>query len=112
MSATLENDFTKTCSIYFEHNVCVGGYSYLLIFGHHINGAFISIPNWKICCEASDLQYQKDYNADKMISAGLDIEVADALASYISTWIDAQREVRNLKLLYSSCYGKIAFIEK
>ena len=53
MRTKLEHDFTKNTKVYFEHSVEINDNSYLIIFGHHINGGFIAIPNWNICCEAS-----------------------------------------------------------
>ena len=53
MITKLEHNFTKNTKIYFEHNLEINENSYLIIFGHHINGGFIAIPDWNICCEAS-----------------------------------------------------------
>lgn len=36
-----------------EISVDYGGNNYLVIYGQHINGGFISIPNWNVCVEAS-----------------------------------------------------------
>lgn len=41
MITKLEHNFTKNTKIYFEHNVEINENSYLIIFGHHINGGFI-----------------------------------------------------------------------
>lgn len=87
MKAALETDFTKSCGVCFEHSVCVGGYTYLMIYGHHINGGFICIPNWNICCEASTHPYSIEYNAKQMEAAGLDYHVAKELAAYIDDFL-------------------------
>mgnify|MGYP006974439479 CR=1 FL=1 len=95
MKTTLEKDFTSNCRIYLEHNIAFDGYTYLLIYGHHINGAFISIPNWKIACEATDIPHNTRYNAEKMRSAGLDADVSQALAEYIDKWISNSMNTEN-----------------
>ena len=71
MNTNTKNDYTDSCHIYFERTINVSGYSYLVIFGTHINGGFICIPNWKISCEASNLPYSKDYNMQRLITAGI-----------------------------------------
>lgn len=78
-----EADFTSEKNqIYFEHSVEIEGYSYLIIFGHHINGGFIAIPNWNICCEASS-DADVIYNSTKLHEAGLEINISKAIANYI-----------------------------
>ena len=37
------HDLTDTAKIIFEHDVQFNGYSYLVIFGRHINGGFNSL---------------------------------------------------------------------
>lgn len=92
MNALFERDFDGVVDVCFEHSVNVGGMSYLLIFGRHVNGGFICIPNHNIGCEATTVPYTVEYNTDKMVEAGLDREVARALALHIEDWIN-----RNLK---------------
>ena len=36
-----------------EVSIDYDGFNYLTIFGHHINGWFIAIPNHGVCCEAA-----------------------------------------------------------
>lgn len=43
---TFKTDNIKEFSV--NHN----GFNYLVIYGHHINGWFIAIPNWRISAEA------------------------------------------------------------
>lgn len=87
MEVKLESSFTTDVKIYFEHNIAIGGYTYLVIFGKHINGGFICVPNWKWGCEASDYNNSVGYNKEKLIEAGAGEEVAEAIAKYIDEWI-------------------------
>ena len=66
----------------FEFNVSINGYSYLVIYGRHINGGFCCIPNWGYGCEMGE-PMSIDYNAGKLESVGLDREVATAIAKAI-----------------------------
>lgn len=57
----------KTYEITETHEFSVdwNGFSFLIIYGHHINGWFIAIPNWNVCTEAG--QPEDDaYNATKL----------------------------------------------
>lgn len=87
MKASLDKDRTNQTEVFFQHDISVNGHSYIVIFGKYINGGFICIPNWSIGCEASAYTNSAPYNAEKMISAGLDPEVATTLAEYIDAWI-------------------------
>lgn len=43
-----------------EMIIDIDGYSFLCIFGEHINGGFLAIPNWNICTklgDANDISY-------------------------------------------------------
>lgn len=91
MKAKLENDFTSNLTIHFEHNVEFCGMTYLVIFGSHVNGGFICIPNHNWCCEASDYANSAGYNTRKLIEAGATKEVATAIAEYIDNW-NSKRE--------------------
>lgn len=83
MKDLYKNDFTYSTSIVFEHEIQFNGYSFLVIFGRHVNGGFIAIPNWGICCEASaDGSYL--YNTEKLNSTGLDLKSSETIARYIS----------------------------
>ena len=94
----LEQDFTKDSKILFEHSLAIGGNTYLVIYGVHINGGFICIPNHKIGCEAASLTMKEEFNKDKMIEAGLKEEPAAAIAKYIEEWLreneEAMQQVR------------------
>lgn len=93
-----ETSYSHTCGIYFEHSVSCFGYSFLVIFGYHINGAYICIPNWSIGCEASDHLNAIEYNRANLKKAGAKPGVALAVASYIDKWIlENQDEVGALR---------------
>ena len=88
MITKLEHNFTKNTKIYFEHNVEINENSYLIIFGHHINGGFIAIPDWNICCEASANSDSSYYNQMKLIDAGMNGITAKEISEYINSWIE------------------------
>lgn len=52
-----------------EMNINAGGYSFLCIFGKHINGGFLAIPTWNICVELSDDANDFAYNSDQIYKA-------------------------------------------
>lgn len=70
-----------------EESISVGGFSFLCIFGEHINGGFLAIPNWNICCELGDAN-DFAYNTNKIYIAlkhikdlnGYYFTIADTLA--------------------------------
>lgn len=37
-----------------EISVDWNGFNYLIIYGYHINGWFVAIPNWNVCTEIAD----------------------------------------------------------
>lgn len=37
-----------------EFSVDWNGFNFLIIYGHHINGWFIAIPNWNVCVESAE----------------------------------------------------------
>lgn len=92
MKTTIITDHTKECYIYFEHSIPINGCEYFLIFGHHTNGGFICIPNWNICCEASDSIGSVGYNASKLliagISQGFNKEIVTKLALHIEEFLE------------------------
>lgn len=49
----------------YEISVNACGHNFLIIYGHHINGWFISILNWNVCTEASNPN-DVYYNASKL----------------------------------------------
>ena len=75
--------FTQSCKIYIEESISIGGFSYLYIFGRHINGGFICLPGWGITCEASALPNNESYNRDRLTVAGLPENVSSVIAVHI-----------------------------
>lgn len=69
-------------NVIFESNIAVGGWTYLVIYGKHINGYYCCIPNWNYGCEMAEAA-QVSYNTDKLIQCGVKEEVAEALAKAI-----------------------------
>lgn len=54
-----------------EFSADISDLSFLIIYGHHINGWFIAIPNWGICTEASGPS-SVGYNATKLGQTPMD----------------------------------------
>ena len=48
-----------------EFSVDWNGFNFLVVYGEHINGWFIAIPNWNKCTEAGEPS-NVDYNATKI----------------------------------------------
>lgn len=48
-----------------EFSIDWNGFNFLIIYGHHINGWFIAIPNWNVCTEIGELS-DVAYNATKI----------------------------------------------
>lgn len=67
----------------FGADISINGYSYLLIYGKHINGYFCSIPNHNLGCEMAEPN-DTYYNSKKLNNAGLDIITAKKIAETIS----------------------------
>ena len=89
----IEKDYTTEAQVLFEHSLAIGGLSYLVIYGMHINGGFICIPNWNIGCEAANNEYSIDFNTDKLINAGMKEEDAREIAAYIDNWLLDNKEL-------------------
>lgn len=66
----------------FEIDVEFHGYSYLVIYGTHINGGFCCIPNWGIACEMSDPS-DTFFNSEALMRSHLPKAVARAIAAAI-----------------------------
>ena len=86
MKATFGKDVTSNCQIFFEHYVYCNGWTFLLIYGRHINGGFICIPNWNICCEASTFRKACEYHTNNLVEAGMNYDTARLLAMYIDDY--------------------------
>lgn len=74
---------TYGAKVEFEKSVDIDGYNYLVIYGTHINGGFIAIPNWGVCCEAADGAGETHYNTEQLIKAGLSENAAEGIACAI-----------------------------
>ena len=48
-----------------EFSVDWNGFNFLIIYGHHINGWFVAIPNWNTCTEIGEPE-DIAYNATKL----------------------------------------------
>ena len=57
------------------HEISVG--CFLIIYGKHINGWFIAIPNWEVCTEAANPQ-DVFYNTEKLSRVSKIKNVKDA----------------------------------
>lgn len=57
----------STYGVSETHEISVdwNGYNFLIIYGHHINGWFIAIPNWQVCTEAGH-PIDNFYNTEKL----------------------------------------------
>ncbi|MBQ8086220.1 MAG: hypothetical protein IJ232_08970 [Lachnospiraceae bacterium] len=97
MDVRFQEDFTDSVEIFLEHSISYNGFSYTFIYGKHINGGFIAIPYWKICCEASSFATDTGYNADKLAQAGLDRGAARAIAIYIKDAMLLKEEIEGVK---------------
>jgi hypothetical protein len=73
---------THSANVRFEISVNVGGSSYLVIFGEHVNGLFCCIPNHKVSCE---MTYPVDtgYNANALRNCDIPVAHAEAIAAAI-----------------------------
>lgn len=85
-------DFTAFTKVYFEYQIEADGYSYLVIYGRHINGGFIAIPNHNVSVEASTNENSRDYNAGKLISVGLSEQTAGQIADIIERYNNEHRQ--------------------
>ena len=83
--ATTEHDHSKWLSNIREHTIAVNGTTYLVMWGHHINGGFIALPGKGYACEAADSDGFSDiaYNTDKLELAGCPEYLAAIIATYI-----------------------------
>lgn len=81
----------KTSNVH-EISVDFDGSYYLVIFGKHINGYFIAIPNWGKSCEATD-PTNTFYNYEKLHEY-FDKKVAQAIADAISEYWSKLQEAK------------------
>ncbi len=77
----------RTYEVSNTHEISIdwNGYNFLVIYGQHINGWFIAIPNWGICIEASD-PTDTFYNSEKLAKAlnkaNAGVELAKAIKEH------------------------------
>lgn len=74
----------EVCNFYtmgktYEISVDYNGWNFLMIFGEHINGWFIALPNHGVCCEAASPR-DTFYNSERLTGAfkGTALEEMDA----------------------------------
>lgn len=84
-------DFTDGTRVLFEHDVQFNGCSYLIVFGRHINGGFVAIPNWNISAELS-ADGSVLYNTEKLEESGLDPATALTIAQHIKDTLESEGE--------------------
>lgn len=88
------NAIYEVCNVH-EISVDIGGFSYLVIYGQHINGWFISIFNKNVCIEAAqpeDIGYSAErlnYVLGNMLAK---FDVAYALAEVVYMHWESQQE--------------------
>lgn len=63
-----------------ELNIEIGGISFLCIFGKHINGAYLAIPNFGVATEMALDDY--DYNLKQLLNARMDGFNVDEVMDY------------------------------
>lgn len=83
----MARDFTETVKVYCEISIDTAGYNYLVIFGKHINGGFIAIPNWNVCTEASAHKGDIWENTERLIKQGISQDAAKQIAKQIDEFI-------------------------
>ncbi len=81
----------KTDSVQ-EFSVDYDGYNYLVIYGHHINGWFIAVPNWKVCVETT-IPQDIFYNAEKLSGVFERPNVPHAIAMAVKEHWENHRKV-------------------
>ena len=66
METKIQGDF----GVYNVHEFSMDWkwFNFLVIYGKHVNGWFIAVPNWKICVEATE-PTDHFYNEEKLAAA-------------------------------------------
>ena len=65
------------CEACAELSIDSNGWNFLVIFGKHINGYYIAIPNHNICVEAA-CAADTFYNEGRLLAAGIGVCPSDA----------------------------------
>lgn len=82
---------TKTHEFSLDYN----NFNFLVIYGEHINGWFIAIPNWNICTEAGE-PTDVGYNTTKIAQTHIRNIAPKYLAWAIKEhWNDMNGKVEN-----------------
>ena len=74
--------------VIFERDIAACGYSYLTIYGKHVNGYFCCILNHKISCEMSE-PCDTFYNFERLTAAGIEVMSAEIIANEIKKIAEA-----------------------
>lgn len=83
----MKAEIRNTYEVSNTHEISVdwNGFNFLIIYGKHINGWFIAIPNWEVCVEASD-PTDAFYNSEKFAKAlnmaNASVELAKAIKEH------------------------------
>lgn len=75
-----------------ELSLSFDGFNFLVIYGKHVNGGFIAIPNIGLCVEASGDPGDTFYNSEKLQVAGLSKDQADTIAHAIKVLAEVTGE--------------------
>lgn len=68
-----------------EFSVDWNGFNFLIIYGRHVNGWFIAIPNWNKCTKAgepSDVAYNAEKLARTYMQEGAPMYLAQAISEH------------------------------
>lgn len=67
---SMESRIQREYRVSSVHEISVdwNGFNFLVIYGQHVNGWFIAIPNWNVCVEATEPS-DCFYNARKLSDA-------------------------------------------
>ncbi len=91
----MKAEIRATYNVSNPHEISVerNGYSYLVIYGQHINGWFIAIPNQNVCVEAAH-PTETFYNAENLGLAMRNKSLARAFADAVEEhWNSISHEV-------------------
>ena len=100
MEVKLQRDFSDSLKTLLEHDVSWNGHTFLVIYGSHINGHFIAIPNWGICCEAGHVA-DVFYNAERLSAQNLPEGAAEAIAEYLGCVEEITKDLNEQKEPYA-----------
>lgn len=79
-----------------EISVDSNGWNFLVIYGRHINGGFIAIPNHGICVEASS-EGDTFFNEERLLAAGIGEQEAADIAAAIAAIVPEIEQKRATK---------------